>query len=136
MCSQDNEGHSGGQVNRQAEGPVVGHSSNSPYRCHLCRSNRREDKDHGAYVHAADWDFSPQVITGYVSNKGMHALAAVLRVGFDHVHCCRGEVTSIHAALFIELQEWKCSIADTTTNLQDVHGVLLFQPLGNKNALK
>ena len=77
----------GGQVHRQAWGLVNGHSCNSPHRWHLCWSNSREDKDHGAHIHAADWDFSPQIITGYVSNKGVHALAAVLRVGFDHVHC-------------------------------------------------
>ena len=66
QANGDNEGHSGGQVNRQAKGLVNGRSSNSPYRCHLCRGDSREDKDHGAYVHATDWDFSPQVITGYV----------------------------------------------------------------------
>ena len=87
QANGDIDGHCGGQVNRQAEGLVNGQNSNSPYRWHLCRGNSREDKDHGAHIHTADWDFSPQIITGYVSNKGMHALAAVLRVGFDHVHC-------------------------------------------------
>ncbi len=87
QANGDIAAHSDGQVNRQAEGLVNGHSSNSPYRWHLCWSDSRQDKNHGAHVHTADWDFSPQIITGYVSNKGVHALAAVLRVVFDHLHC-------------------------------------------------